>query len=172
MSCLLLPLFDLRLLDSGTGASAIYPLLACSLEHSWKFVATGRSFHCDKRSRNDKLHVDVDPQSLASAKANVSANNLHSQIQVIQALPDSRLLFALDLDGLHSLEKGSQFNFTMCNPPFYSSREEVEKSASDKEFGPNAVCTGADIEMITAGGESAFVCQMIQESLVYGERCR
>ena len=27
----------------------------------------------------------------------------------------------------------------MCNPPFYSSREEVARSASEKDFGPNAV---------------------------------
>jgi len=26
---------------SGTGASAIYPLLACKMEPSWKFIATG-----------------------------------------------------------------------------------------------------------------------------------
>ena len=27
----------------------------------------------------------------------------------------------------------------MCNPPFYSSAEEVAKSASEKDFAPNAV---------------------------------
>lgn len=26
---------------SGTGASAIYPLLACKMEPSWNFIATG-----------------------------------------------------------------------------------------------------------------------------------
>jgi 23S rRNA A1618 N6-methylase RlmF len=27
--------------NSGTGASAIYPLLACKMEPSWDFIATG-----------------------------------------------------------------------------------------------------------------------------------
>lgn len=31
------------------------------------------------------------------------------------------------------------FDFTMCNPPFYSSFEEVARSASEKELAPNAV---------------------------------
>lgn len=31
------------------------------------------------------------------------------------------------------------YDFTMCNPPFYASREEVIQSAEAKEFGPNAV---------------------------------
>jgi len=60
----------------------------------------------------------------------------------------------------------------MCNPPFYSSREEIEKSNSEKGSSPSAVCTGADTEMITPGGESAFVRQMVAESLVYRTKCR
>lgn len=60
----------------------------------------------------------------------------------------------------------------MCNPPFYSDRKEVITSAETKELGPNAVCTGADTEMITPGGEVAFVRQMVLESVQWGERCR
>ena len=60
----------------------------------------------------------------------------------------------------------------MCNPPFYSSREEIDKNTAEKEFSPSAVCTGADAEMITAGGESAFVRQMVTESLEYKTKCR
>jgi 23S rRNA A1618 N6-methylase RlmF len=60
----------------------------------------------------------------------------------------------------------------MCNPPFYSSREEIEKSTTEKEFSPSAVCTGADTEMITAGGESAFVRHIVTESLIYRTKCR
>lgn len=101
---------------------------------------------------------------------NVCANNLQSQIEVAQALPDSQLLFPLG--AVSSSGELCYFDFTMCNPPFYSSREEVEKSANDKEFEPNAVCTGASVEMITAGGENAFVCRIVEESLGYRERCR
>lgn len=60
----------------------------------------------------------------------------------------------------------------MCNPPFYSDREEVLASAEAKEQGPSAVCTGADTEMITPGGEVAFVGKMVRESLELGTRCR
>jgi len=59
----------------------------------------------------------------------------------------------------------------MCNPPFYSSREEIEKSTNEKELSPSAVCTGADTEMITPGGESAFVRQIVTESLIYKTKC-
>jgi len=60
----------------------------------------------------------------------------------------------------------------MCNPPFYANVEEVARSAAAKALSPNAVCTGAEVEMITDGGEEGFVSRMIHESLALGERCR
>jgi len=60
----------------------------------------------------------------------------------------------------------------MCNPPFYGSREDIERSTEGKALPPNAACTGAEVEMITPGGEVSFVCQMVQESIRYASRCR
>ncbi|XP_748950.2 DUF890 domain protein [Aspergillus fumigatus Af293] len=53
----------------------------------------------------------------------------------------------------------------MCNPPFYSSREEMIASAEAKERPPFSACTGDEVEMVTEGGEIAFVHRMIEESL-------
>lgn len=53
----------------------------------------------------------------------------------------------------------------MCNPPFYSSQEEIEQGLLNKELEPSAVCTGSDNEMITKGGEFAFIKLMVIESL-------
>ncbi|KAF8799482.1 S-adenosyl-L-methionine dependent methyltransferase [Phlegmacium glaucopus] len=65
------------------------------------------------------------------------------------------------------------FEFTMCNPPFYTSVEEVVQSASEKDLAPNAARTGADIEMIFAdSGEEGFVGQMVEESERFQTRCK
>ena len=53
----------------------------------------------------------------------------------------------------------------MCNPPYYSSAEEIEHSSQVKAVEPNSVCTGGENEMITDGGEEAFVKRMIDDSL-------
>ncbi|KAI9816300.1 MAG: hypothetical protein M1827_001902 [Pycnora praestabilis] len=53
----------------------------------------------------------------------------------------------------------------MCNPPFYSSSEELLASAKEKQRPPFSACTGAEIEMVTPGGEVAFVSCIIRESL-------
>lgn len=53
----------------------------------------------------------------------------------------------------------------MCNPPFYTSREEMAQLADIKAQQASSVCTGADVEMVTPGGEVAFVTRMIEESL-------
>ena len=58
----------------------------------------------------------------------------------------------------------------MCNPPFYESAEEMLASAKAKQRPPFSACTGAEVEMVTAGGEVAFVSRMIQESTVLRDR--
>ncbi|TFK82629.1 S-adenosyl-L-methionine dependent methyltransferase [Polyporus arcularius HHB13444] len=137
-----------RGLDVGTGASAIYPLLGCSTHSNWTFTAT-----------------EIDFLSIEYARRNVVQNGLEERISVVQADPDGSILAPL-------AQSDVPYDFTMCNPPFYGSREEVIQSAESKEFEPNAVCTGADVEMITAGGEAAFVGKMVRESLRLRDKCR
>ncbi|KAF8263124.1 hypothetical protein EI94DRAFT_1773028 [Lactarius quietus] len=133
-----LQLTSIRGIDVGTGASAIYPLLACRLSPNWHFVATG----------------------------NVDRNGLSERISVLPADPTGPILFPLTQD------PAASFDFSMCNPPFYASAEEVASSAAAKALSPNAVCTGSEVEMITDGGEQGFVSRMVRESLAIGERCR
>ncbi|KAF8875167.1 hypothetical protein BD779DRAFT_1613461 [Infundibulicybe gibba] len=125
---------------SGTGACAIYPLLACRLHPQWRFTAT-----------------EADDYSWEHAKANVASNGLQGRICIEKAALGGPILFPLLQNPRESVD------FTMCNPPFYSSREEVTQSAEMKEFSPSAVCTGADVEMITA---------MVEESTRIRTRCK
>lgn len=60
----------------------------------------------------------------------------------------------------------------MCNPPFYASSSELTASAKSKSRPPYSACTGAEIEMVTAGGEVAFVSRMIDESQQVKDRCQ
>ncbi|THH17101.1 hypothetical protein EW146_g3651 [Bondarzewia mesenterica] len=119
-------------IDIGTGASTIYPLLACRLSPSWTMIGT-----------------EVDDVSFRSAQENVERNKLADRITIVAVSKEGPLLVPLATDPTDS------FDFVMCNPPFYSSAEDVARSVDSKELGPNAVCTGADVEMITEGGESA-----------------
>ncbi len=58
----------------------------------------------------------------------------------------------------------------MCNPPFYESAAEMLASAKAKHRPPFSACTGAEVEMVTPGGEVALVSRMIQESLELHDR--
>ena len=66
-------------------------------------------------------------------------------------------------------------DFTMMNPPFYSSTEELLASAAAKSRPPNSACTGAETEMIYLppatgggddypGGELGFTLRLLQQS--------
>ena len=70
--------------------------------------------------------------------------------------------------GLHDCS----IDFTICNPPFYSSTSDLLSSAAAKARPPHSACTGADVEMVTPGGEIAFVSRMIDESKGLKNRCQ
>ncbi|KAL6719793.1 hypothetical protein ACLMJK_001714 [Lecanora helva] len=135
-------------LDIGTGASCIYPLLGCSQRPRWRFAVT-----------------DIDEQNMESAKRNIVRNNLKSRIRPQLTKPHDPLI-PLDILNLESID------FTMCNPPFYSSTADFLSSAASKSRPPHSACTGSEVEMVTPGGEIAFVNRMIEESKTLKERCQ
>lgn len=141
-------------LDIGTGAIAIYPLLGCTTSPRWTFTAT-----------------DIDEASLAHARRtiadkrnnNTAGPNLSSRIRLLKRNPQDDLI-PLDAtradDPLLPL-----YHATMCNPPFFTSASEMHSNRLSKAQPPNAVCSGSEGEMITAGGEVAFVSRIVDESL-------
>jgi len=64
----------------------------------------------------------------------------------------------------------SSIDFTMTNPPFYLSEDEMVSSAKAKARPPHSACTGAPVEMVCEGGELAFVGRMLAESLILRDR--
>jgi len=112
------------------------------------------------------IGTDTDDISLHWARENVTANGLQDRIEVMAITAGQPILQPL------VAYPETQFDFVMCNPPFYSSADEIADLAAMKEFDPNGVCTGSDNEMIIAGGEVGFIGQIIKESVQFGSRCR
>jgi len=82
---------------------------------------------------------------------------LISRVRLLKTTSESPLI-PLDALGIQHAD------FTICNPPFYTSKEEMLATFTTKSKPPSAVCTGADVEMVTDGGDAGFVLRMIEES--------
>ncbi|KAE9964481.1 hypothetical protein BLS_008286 [Venturia inaequalis] len=132
-------------IDVGVGSSCIYPLLACTARRNWKFIGT-----------------DIDDTNFDHAAYNTRNNGLDQCIRLVKTLPHEPFW---DLKKL-KIEKA---DFTMCNPPFFASNQE-RLSTFDKDSPPHAICTGAEVEMVTRGGELAFVLSMVEESRSLGTK--
>ncbi|WWD17985.1 hypothetical protein CI109_102431 [Kwoniella shandongensis] len=138
----------LRILDIGTGAVAIYPLLLHRLRPSCEVIAT-----------------EIDDTSYVHALSVFETNNIPSSSISIQKSPaPDPIFFPL----LHS---DDSFDVTICNPPFFGSEEEMRHGQELKAQGSHAAPTAAINELITPGGEVAFIGKMIEESLRTGTRC-
>eukprot|EP00727_Mastigamoeba_balamuthi_P001455 m51a1_g11306 putative methyltransferase-like protein 16 (535) ;mRNA; r:79067-80937 len=124
---------QIRGVDVGTGASCIYALLGARV-HGWQFVGT-----------------EASQRSAEYAQRNVDANGLGALVEVRRVQPSQVF------EGV--LRPGEEFDFTMCNPPFFASREDAAPSRN-----PHTACTAAEHEMVTSGGEEVFVGRMIDES--------
>ncbi|KAL2433642.1 Psilocybin synthase [Exophiala dermatitidis] len=131
-------------LDIGTGSSTIYPLLACRQRPAWRFLAT-----------------EIDEKNRTYALQNIEANGLHSRIKLLNTDPTGQILIPVEEIVQMGIER---IDIVMTNPPFYPSSSSLLESAHKKSRPPNSSCTGAAIEMITPGGEVAFVSRLIDES--------
>ena len=165
-----------RVLDLGTGASCVYPLIGASI-YGWSFIAS-------------EVHLP----SFKSAHKIVDANSLSRLIDV-RRQDDPNKLF----EGIW--RKGELIDFVMCNPPFYGSAEAFQKENArkvrnlasnvrsrnglggrrrsgvgrDKRVtgggGGSNNFGGSASELWCPGGEVAFVTRMIEESAAYADRC-
>lgn len=132
-------------LDIGTGASCIYSLLACASRPGWRMLAT-----------------DIDTKSIFFARSNIDKNNMASRIQLRQTSVEGPLL---DLGN-------DIIDFTICNPPFYESEDDMHAAYGSKEMPPSAVCTGSINEMICEGGDLGFATRILEESKQLRARVR
>ncbi|CAM9398477.1 unnamed protein product [Ectocarpus fasciculatus] len=107
-----------RGVDVGTGASCIYPLLGAKVA-GWSFLAT-----------------EIDPVSAEWAEKNVRSNDLQEKVKVrlvpspadggdVEAAPGPLLAALRDEDG--------DFDFSMTNPPFFESADEVRAKEQKEE---------------------------------------
>ncbi|MGZ0707159.1 23S rRNA (adenine(1618)-N(6))-methyltransferase RlmF [Coraliomargarita sp. W4R53] len=142
---------SIRVLDIGVGANCIYPIIG-SQAYRWKFVGT-----------------EIDPVSVKAARAVVEANpNLKKQIRIVQQ-PDRTAIFK----GL--IKPSDRFAATVCNPPFHASAEAAQAGGQRKvknlsqgratAMKPALNFGGQNAELWCAGGELAFIKQMIGESI-------
>ena len=137
---------EVKILDIGTGATCIYPLLGVSI-YDWSFVAT-----------------DIDLDSLDTAQDIIDDNKLTEKIELRQQFKEENILKGIIVDG-------DSFAAVMCNPPFYKSAEEAQgaNGRKSKNLGNNAVrnFAGNNNELWYIGGEKAFLHNYLYESSLF-----
>ena len=147
---------DVRVLDIGTGANCIYPIIG-SQSYGWKFVAT-----------------DIDPVSVKTAALIVESNPCLSKlVKVVQQQEPGSIFKGI-------IGTGDRFDLTMCNPPFHASIEEAQASSKRKvrnlskgkaAKGPAKLNFGGQqAELWCPGGEVAFITKMIRESVEFASQ--
>lgn len=148
-------------LDIGTGATCIYPILGNSI-YGWKFVGS-----------------DINSESINHSNQILRDNPKLKKNIKLRFQKDSGSIF----NGL--IKSDEKFDFTMCNPPFYSSKEEADEARAKKIKNLNinkakkghkqtarSNFGGQHNELWCEGGEKAFISQMIKESVEFKDQCK
>ena len=149
---------SIRILDIGVGANCIYPIIGTQA-YRWKFVGS-----------------EIDPVSVQAARGIVEANAcLKKYIRIVQQSDRGSIFKGL-------VKPGDRFAATLCNPPFHASAEaaqaegqrKVENLSKGRSTGlkPARNFGGKNVELWCAGGELAFIKQMIEESIKYADQVK
>lgn len=150
---------QIRLLDIGTGANLVYPLLAHA-EYGWDCVGS-----------------DIDRPALDNAQAILEANPAFAAHIALRHQTRDDAMFS----GIW--QKGERFDLTLCNPPFHASRA-AAAAGSERKWrnlgkgkqlasarAPALNFGGRDRELCYPGGEVAFVSRMIEDSRRFARQC-
>ena len=127
------------------------------------------------------LVSDVSDETIRLASSNIEANNLQDRIRSNHEPAKLNALVLVSKAGFLQVQKAGEgsvlldlvesqatdFDFVMCNPPFYSSYEDYEAGSSPTHRPkPHSINTGKAHEIIYEdGGEVGFVTLMVDESL-------
>ncbi len=144
---------DHKILDIGTGASCIYPILGQAI-YQWNFVAS-----------------DIVQNSIKNAQTILDKNNLNAHIELRLQKNEAHIL-----EGIMS--PSDRFNASMCNPPFFKSQEEAIEATKTKLKGlgkgyeeTTRNFSGTSKELSYKGGEKAFLHTYLYESTFYKKQC-
>lgn len=152
----------IRLLDIGTGANGIYPLLACQI-YGWQCVGS-----------------DINARSLENVATIIAKNSQLKGGFSLRTQPDTHHMF----EGI--IQAGEFFDVSVCNPPFHASQEEALKASQLKLNNlarnrgerattgapPNLNFGGVEAELWCKGGERMFLKKLIKESQAFSAQCR
>jgi len=143
---------DIVVLDIGTGASCIYPLLG-NAEYNWQFIGT-----------------DIDKKAIESAQHIINKNKLTKDISLQYQTDQSHILKGI-------LSTTDRFDATLCNPPFHDSQEVAIAATKRKLQGLGKETTfvrnfsGNQNELWYKGGEKVFIQTYLYESSLFKKQC-
>lgn len=137
-------------LDIGVGTNCIFPILGSSI-YDWCFKGS-----------------DIDETAVLYAKKNISqSSKLSKQIKIIHQTNRGHIFKGI-------VNKDEYYHFTVCNPPFYKSETEAQKTSMRKwknlernDNLKNLNFGGSANELWCNGGELLFIKRMIKESVLY-----
>lgn len=145
----------IRCLDIGVGSNCIYPILG-TVEYGWSFVGS-----------------DIDTVAVDAARTIISSNpDLKDTIEIrLQNNPNNYFQ--------NIIRKQERFDLSICNPPFYSSKEaaleETDRKNKNLKQGKlkniSRNFAGKNNELWCEGGEKRFVRAMIRQSKLNAESC-
>ncbi len=144
-----------RVLDVGVGANGVYPLIG-QAEYGWQFVG-----------------AEVDRVAIENLQRILAANAGLSEAITLrwQASPKSVFHGIIQTDEC--------FELTICNPPFHASvaaakagtQRKWKNLGRDAQKSPVLNFGGQGRELCCEGGELAFVCRMVEESVHFRGQC-
>ena len=143
VAAVIIPYVQGRGLDIGCGANIIYPLIGAA-EYNFQMVGT-----------------DINSQVLEIATKNSKCSKFAKQIST-RLQPQSENIFQ------NIIKERDFFDFSMCNPPFYSSLKDAtganERKMKNLNLRQRNFVIGTGRELHCRGGELKFIRNMIHES--------
>ncbi len=145
----------IKVLDLGTGANCIYPLLGNSI-YDWEFVGS-----------------EIDEKALDAAQKNLYENPKFRGKITLRLQENPKEI----LPGI--IKSSDVFDLVICNPPFHESQAAAEAASTRKvknlkgKVGKKVTLNfgGQSNELWCEGGELAFIQKMIRESVTFKFNC-